>query len=125
MSIVETVFWKRLSELCTARKSTPTEEVKAAGLAAGNVTYWKNGRIPNTKIIARLVEHFGVEDDYFVAPEQKEKSSEAEASELSDEALMAARIIDRLPPEGRRLILAQMQAAERELSTQDAAQESP
>ena len=71
---METVFWRRLSELCTARKSTPTEEVKAAGLAAGNVTYWKNGRIPNTKIIARLVEHFGVEDDYFVAPEQKESA---------------------------------------------------
>lgn len=76
---METVFWKRLVELCAARNSTPTEEVKAAGLAAGNVTYWKNGRIPNVKIIARLVEHFGVEDDYFVAPEpQKENSPSGE-----------------------------------------------
>lgn len=79
---METVFWKRLSELCAARKSTPTEEVKAAGLAAGNVTYWKKGRIPNTKIIARLVEHFGVEDDYFVAPEQKEKAPETGATDV-------------------------------------------
>lgn len=75
---METVFWKRLTELCAARNSTPTEEVKAAGLAAGNVTYWKNGRIPNVKIIAKLVEYFGVEKDYFVAPEQKENSPSGE-----------------------------------------------
>lgn len=71
---METVFWKRLTELCAAKNSTPTAEVKAAGLAAGSVTYWKNGRIPNTKIVAKLAEYFGVEADYFVAPEKKEKA---------------------------------------------------
>lgn len=80
MLIVETVFWNRLAELCAERNSTPTEEVKSAGLAAGNVTYWKNGRIPNTKIMARLEEYFGVDRGYFTNPEQKEKAPATGAS---------------------------------------------
>lgn len=70
---METVFWRRLADLCAARKSTPTEQVRAAGLAAGNVTYWRRGRIPNTKMMERLEEYFGVEKGYFTAEEQKER----------------------------------------------------
>ena len=61
-----------MSELCAARNSTPTEQVKAAGLAAGNVTYWRRGRIPNTKMMEKLEEYFGVEEGYFTAEGQKE-----------------------------------------------------
>lgn len=95
---METVFWKRLTELCAARKSTPTEQVKAAGLAAGNVTYWRRGRIPNTKMMERLEEYFGVEEGYFTAEGQKEKQP-PEYEGLSETAKKIAELADRLPPE--------------------------
>lgn len=100
---METFFWRRLTELCRERDTTPTAVTKAAGLSTGNVTYWKNGRIPNQKIIATLAEYFGVEPGYFVAETEKAPDSEepraitreeikhalfgADADRISDEKL--------------------------------------
>lgn len=120
---MDTVFWARLKALCKEKGTTPTGMCKEIGLSTGSPPTWKRGSIPIQAVREKIAEYFGVDPQYFVT--EKEKSSETEASELSEDALMAARIIDRLPPDGRRLILAQMQAAERELLVQDAAQESP
>lgn len=100
---METFFWRRLTELCKERNTTPTAVTKAAGLSTGNVTYWKNGRIPNQKIIATLAEYFGVEPEYFVTETEKAPDSEepraitreeikhalfgADADRISDEKL--------------------------------------
>lgn len=73
---METFFWRRLTELCKERNTTPTAVTKAAGLSTGNVTYWKQGRIPNQKIIATLAEYFGVPASYFVAETEKAPDSE-------------------------------------------------
>ncbi len=122
---METVFWRQFTALCEQSNISPNAVMLKTGLNTGNPPAWKKGRVPGTKAAQTIADYFGVSVDFLLSGEQKEKSSEAEASELSEDALMAARIIDRLPPEGRRLILAQMQAAERELLTQDGGQESP
>ena len=101
---VETVFWKRLTALCADRNSTPTEQVKAAGLAAGNVTYWKNGRIPNMKMIAKLEEYFGVEKGYFTAEGQKEKQPSTKEG-LSEKDQRLIEWFRSLPEEKQQAIL--------------------
>ena len=118
-------LYERIEGLCKNKGASVTQMCREAGVPRANLTELKMGRQQSlgAAAIAKIAEYFGVSSDYIVTG--KEKSSEAEASELSDEALMAAKIIDRLPPEGRRLILAQMQAAERELLAQDGGQEFP
>lgn len=120
-------LYERIENLCKKRGVSVTQLCRATGIPRSNLSELKMGRQQtiNAASIAKIADYFGVSVDYLLGAEEKENSSEAEASELSDEALMAARIIDRLPPEGRRLILAQMQAAERELLTQDGGQEFP
>ena len=122
---MSTPFWGRLTALCAENDTTPNAVMLKTGLNTGNPTAWRKGRMPGIKAAKAIADYFGVTVDYLLGAEETEKSSEAEASELSGEALMAAKLIDRLPPEGRRLILAQMQAAERELLAQDGGQESP
>lgn len=118
-------LYERIENLCKKNGVSVTQLCREAGVPRANLTELKMGRQQSlgAGAIAKIAEFFDVSSDYLVTG--KEKSPEAEASELSDEALMAAKIIDRLPPEVRRLILAQMQAAERELLVHDAAQESP
>ena len=114
---METVFWKRLTAICAAKHSTPTEEVKAAGLASGNVTYWKNGRMPNTKVIARLADYFGVDPNYFVGAEEIKKQP-PEYEGLSATAIEIAKLADRLPPEYLRIARAQLEALEQSIRAQ-------
>lgn len=75
---METMFWKRLTDLCKARRATPTAVCKASGLATGNVTYWKQGRLPNQKAINVIAEYFNVDPKYFVT--ETEKAPDAEAT---------------------------------------------
>lgn len=82
---METFFWKRFVSICEERGTNPTAAAKAAGLASGNVTYWKKGRIPNTKIIQILADYFGVNPSYFVA--ETEKAPDSEETGASEEAV--------------------------------------
>lgn len=117
-----TIFWERLLALCDEKNSTPTEQLKAAGLAAGNVTYWKNGRIPNTKIIATLEDYFGVEKGLFTNESANKKSPAMYGTELTAEEsnlLEAFRLLD--DDAERALILRQVSALAHEKQSRDAA----
>ena len=86
---METMFWKRLTDLCEARRTTPTAVCKASGLATGNVTYWKQGRLPNQKAINVIAEYFNVDPKYFVTETEKAPDAEA-AGAISKEQLKFA-----------------------------------
>lgn len=64
---METMFWKRLKELCDANGTTPTTVCKEVGLSTGNPPMWKRGSLPSKPILEKLAAHFGVEPEYFVA----------------------------------------------------------
>lgn len=64
---MQTIFWRKLKDICEERNTSPTGMCKAMGLATGNVTNWKRGIIPNTNIIKKIAEYFDVPADYFVA----------------------------------------------------------
>lgn len=76
---METIFWKRLKQICEERGTTPTAMCKEIGLSTGNPPAWKSGSLPSKPSLQRIAEHFGVEPEYFVG-EQK-CASEAKATE--------------------------------------------
>lgn len=55
------MFWENFCELCRKTDKTPTEVVRACGIATGSVTKWKNGTLPGRRSLERLSEYFGVE----------------------------------------------------------------
>lgn len=71
---METLFWKRLKELCVANNTTPTAVCKATGLSTGSVTNWKRGSIGTPPVREKLAEYFGVDPAIFVGAEEKEKA---------------------------------------------------
>lgn len=87
---METFFWKKVTELCKERKTTPTAAVKAAGLSTGNVTYWRNGRMPNVKAVARLAEYFGVDVDCLIGSDEPETVNTSRFGAVSDDDLKFA-----------------------------------
>lgn len=87
---METFFWKKMTELCKERNITPTAAIKAAGLSTGNVTYWRNGRMPNVKAVARLAEYFGVDVDCLIGSDEPDTVDASRTGTVSDNDLKFA-----------------------------------
>ena len=79
---METIFWKRLKDICEERGLTPTTMCMEAGLSTGNVTPWRRGNIPNMRVVQQIADYFGVEPEYFLGA----KRNAAEAKTLAAEA---------------------------------------
>lgn len=72
------MFYERLKELCKEKGITPTALVKELGMSGGNLSKWKNGKIPKSDTISALAEYFGVSADYLLGIDSlKEKSMTA------------------------------------------------
>lgn len=107
---METLFWLRLKELCAEKKTTPTAVCKAIGLSTGSPPMWKRGTIPNPSAREKIAEYFGVEPAIFVSEKEKQPP---EYEGLSELAIQIAKLVDRLPPEGRKILQYQAEALER------------
>ena len=68
---METIFWKRLKQLCAEHNTTPTGVCKAVGLSTGSPPAWKRGSLPNPSAREKLAQYFGVDPDYFVTEKEK------------------------------------------------------
>ena len=75
-----TPFWNRFSELCDAKNITPNRAMLDTGLNTGNPSFWKNGRIPSSKILNTLAEYFNVSVDYLLGGEEKRQEVETNKS---------------------------------------------
>ena len=72
----EKMFWENFCRLCRENGQTPTETVKALGIAVGSVTKWKRGTLPSKSSLAKIAAHFGVEmQSLFAEPRPTEKQS--------------------------------------------------
>lgn len=63
---MSTLFWERFTQICEAQKKTPTRVARDIGISSGNPSAWRDGRVPNMKIVQKLSEYFGVEPTYFL-----------------------------------------------------------
>lgn len=73
---METIFWRRLKQLCAEHDTTPTGVCKAVGLSTGGPPQWKRGAMPNPSVREKIAAYFDVPPEYFVAETEKAPDSE-------------------------------------------------
>lgn len=59
-------FFAKYEELCKEQNATPSTIAAKIGVSGAAVTRWKNGAIPNGKILSSLADYFGVSVDYLL-----------------------------------------------------------
>lgn len=70
------MFYQRLHEICKEKGTSVTKMTKELGLSSGNLTNWKNGRLPKTEIAMKIADYLGVSLHYLMGEtDQKEKPS--------------------------------------------------
>lgn len=72
------MFWEKFYGLCEAQQSKPLQVVKKLGIASGNITNWKNGRIPSGTNLQKIADYFGVSVDYLLGKSERTSSEAAE-----------------------------------------------
>ena len=60
------MFYARLQNLCYEKNISITRVLKELELSTSKGTAWKNGSIPNGKIIEKLANYFNVSTDYLL-----------------------------------------------------------
>lgn len=69
-------IFERVSELCDDRKISIRKLERDNELSNGTVAKWKDGTVPNGKVLLKLSEYFGVSADYILTGEQDELSKD-------------------------------------------------
>lgn len=59
------MFWDIFVALCSKHNTTPTAVVNKLGLAKGNVTSWKKGKVPQAVTQKKIADYFGVDVKLF------------------------------------------------------------
>lgn len=63
------MFYQRLHKICKENGTTVTRMVKDLGLSSGNLTNWKNGRLPKTEIALKIANYLNVTVHYLMGEE--------------------------------------------------------
>ena len=66
------MFWGRFYGLCLKNNTKPIPVVKTLGIAAGSVTKWKNGTVPNGETLDKIADFFHVSVDYLLGRDEPE-----------------------------------------------------
>lgn len=80
------MFWNNFEVLCAKKGVSYNAAAADVGVrSSGTVTGWKNGAKPRGPVLKRLADYFGVTVEELTgeAPEQKEKPTPSEESELN------------------------------------------
>ena len=54
------MFWDNFEYLCRSNNDTPNGVCKKLGFSNATATYWKQGRIPNTKTLEKIADYFKI-----------------------------------------------------------------
>lgn len=60
------MFYDNLKNLCNQRGVKVTNVITSLGISQGNLSNWKNGRIPRADSIKKLADYFGVPVDALI-----------------------------------------------------------
>ena len=86
------MFYDKYCELCKQKGISPSAAAIEMGINKGTVSIWKSkGTTPQTAILGKIADYFGVSVDYLLGNDQKQKTP-AETGErtVSDEDIMFA-----------------------------------
>lgn len=78
-------FWERFYKLCIDNNTKPLPVVKELKIAAGSITKWKNGSVPNADTVLKLAEYFGVSTDYLLGVTDRSNPAEPPAPEMTEQ----------------------------------------
>lgn len=111
------MFYDIYTELCQKTGEKPYAVAALAGVKNNSsVASWQRGSVPRQPVLEKIAAHFGVSIDYLLTGKEKQPPV---AEGLSEIALAIARIVDSLPEENRRLLLAQVQAVKQATEGRD------
>lgn len=84
------MFYDKYCELCKRRGISPSAAAIEMGINKGTVSIWKSkGTTPQTAILGKIADYFGVSVDYLLGNEPKEKAP-AKSEGISKEDAMVA-----------------------------------
>ncbi len=69
------MFWNNFVKICEEHGEKPTPVIKKLGIAAGSVTRWKNGSVPNGKTLDVIANYFNVSVDYLLGKTDETKKA--------------------------------------------------
>jgi transcriptional regulator with XRE-family HTH domain len=95
------MFYDTLQALCAERNLSVSAALNIMGMSAGNMTYWRKGKLPSGKALNRISRFFGVPVDMLT------KSAQAEM--LTREQVRWLHLFDLLSAEDKALATAQME----------------
>lgn len=106
---------ERIRTLCVKNDISLNRLEKECGLSGGTINKW-NRNMPSADKLAAVADYFCVSMEYLLTGKEKQPPV---SEELSEVALAIARIVDSLPEENRRLLLAQVKAVKQATEGQD------
>ena len=75
-------FWTNYKNLCSSKGMKPNTVAKEMGISSATITNWKNGTIPNGKILIQLAEYFKCSVDYLLGRTENPKVNKYENKEF-------------------------------------------
>ena len=95
------MFYSRFVQLCNLKGVSPSLVAKNLGYTATTVNRWKNGALPNSKIILDICDYFKVTSDYLLG------LSDYPHSNLSANSQEMIDIYDKLDEQGKAIVKAE------------------
>lgn len=106
MGYDKTIFARNLNYYLAKNGESQIDIVRFLGVSKSTVSaYCSGSQVPRIDKIELLAQHFGIQKSDLIDEKQP-----PEAGELSDIAMQIAKMVDRLPPESRQLLLVQVRA---------------
>ena len=78
------MFYDNFCAICKRNGLKPTNVVKELGLSSGNMTNWKNGRMPKTSVLNKLADYFNISIDELLGNEKTLTDEDQEMQEYLD-----------------------------------------
>jgi transcriptional regulator with XRE-family HTH domain len=102
------MFWDTFVELCNKQNKKPNPVAKELGISSGAVTRWKNGSVPQSTIVHKIADYFGVSVDYLLGEEKATTPTEPKLSEGEE---MLLDLFRRVPEDKQELVLQMIRVA--------------
>lgn len=105
------MFFERLQDMCLAQNTDVTNLLKKLGLSTSKGTAWKNGTIPNGKILGQLSDFFNVSTDYLLGKTDIRKPTPDGESGLSVPEERLITLFRQIPLDSQGLVVSMIETA--------------